>query len=376
MKFLYVAPYYYPATYWGGPIWSTKVICDGIKQRPGCEVRVLTTDAASPARADHATPAIQTYPVHFMRRIAGHSIAPGLLWGLPKALAWADVVHLTGTYNFPTLPALGLARLMGRPVVWSPRGALQATVDWDAAPRKRIKRSFERVANVMRPNASILHVTSAAEATQSTQRLGDITTALIPNCVDIPAQMPGRSDDDLLRLIYLGRLHPKKGLDLLIAAMQRLPTHVRLDIYGTGDANYLRQLRHKIGSDTRIQFRGHVEDDAKAQAFADADLFVLPSYSENFGIAVAEALAHGVPVITTTGTPWQALDHHGCGRCIALDRDDLADTIKDLSTCDLPAMGAKGRAWMMREFSASTMVDAFETLYRGMVTGHPQGITA
>lgn len=179
-----------------------------------------------------------------------------------------------------------------------------------------------------------------------------------------------------MRLLYLGRLHPKKGLDLLIAAMKTLPAHVRLDIYGAGDPAYVATLKTQIGSDSRIVLRGHVDDDRKTCAFARADIFVLPSHSENFGIAVAEALAHGVPVITTSGTPWALLDRMGCGRCITLGRDVMAAAIRDLGTADLPAMGAKGRGWMQRDFSPQAMTEAFAALYCSMAHTQDQAVPA
>lgn len=378
MKVLHVTPSFYPATWWGGPIWSTKAICDGIAALPDMTLRVLTTDAASPERGDRVTPAALPYRVHYARRIGGHSVAPGLLARLPAAIAWADVVHLTATYNMPTLPTLALANLFGRPVVWSPRGALQATAGWAQAPRRRLKHRFERLAQGLRGRKSILHVTSLAEGAQSVARLQGIATTLIPNCVSIPNIGPRqRAPGEGLRLLYLGRLHPKKGLARLFQAMTRLPDNVHLDIYGTGMAFHVtRLLQQASGLGTRVRFMGHVEGAAKRAAFANADLFVLPSHSENFGIAVAEALAHGVPVITTSATPWQDLALHGCGACIDLAQEDLADTIAQLWQSDLAAMGARGRAWMIRDFSADAMVAAFARLYRDLDPARGRKVTA
>ncbi|WP_411890140.1 glycosyltransferase [Yoonia sp. SDW83-1] len=372
MKILHVVPSFYPAVKWGGPIRSTKAICDGVAGLPGMSVRVLTTDAASPDRSDRTGPADLPYPVHYARRRAGHAIAPGLLARLPDAVAWADVVHLTATYSFPTLPTLALARAMSRPVVWSPRGALQATADWADAPRKRAKHLFERAAQALRPRDTVLHVTSTAEAAQSVARLPGIATALVPNAVDIPAlNLRPMPPDTRLRLLYLGRLHPKKGLDLLFDAMAKLPTDVVLDVYGTGAPDYTATLhRRAVQSGGRITLHGHVEGAAKAGAFAAADIFVLPSHSENFGIAVAEALAHALPVLTTTGTPWHGLDHQVCGRCIDLYRADLAAEIMDMACADLRRMGVVGRDWMRRDFSTDAMVSAFAKLYRDLAA-HP-----
>jgi glycosyltransferase involved in cell wall biosynthesis len=280
-------------------------------------------------------------------------------------MRWADVVHLTATYNFPTLPTLMIARLLGRPVVWSPRGALQATEDWDAAPRKRAKALFAQAAQALRPAQTILHTTSPAEAASSARHLPDIETTVIPNCVDIPDIPTRPPQGKALRLMYLGRLHPKKGLDLLFDAMTDLPANVALDVYGTGDADYVATLKNRTTS--RINLHGHADGAAKTRAFENADLFILPSHSENFGIAVAEALAHAVPVVTTQDTPWQGLDHHGCGRWIDLKRDDLAATITELAGSDLRQMGMNGRAWMQREFTPEAMAAAFERLYRGLL---------
>ncbi len=374
MNILHVTPSFYPATFWGGPIFSTKAICDGIAATPGFDLRVLTTDAAGPAVGDRVRRVPLPYRVDFARRIAGHSVAPGLLARLPAAMLWADVVHLTGTYSFPTLPVLALARALGKPLVWSPRGALQATQDWPDAPRIGVKHLFERVAQVLRPTDTLLHVTAGVEAAQSVARLRSIQTAMIPNCVTIPPALPRLyRPQGALRLMYLGRLHPKKGIDLLIAA---LPAQGTLDIYGTGTPAHEAALHKAAQGNPRIRFHGDVQGHAKALAFARADLFVLPSHSENFAITVAEALANGVPVLTTTGTPWQRLDVMRAGACIDLARDDLATAIALLAKGDLAAMGARGRDWMIRDFSPEAMVAAFATLYRALATGAPQMVQA
>lgn len=369
MKVLHVVPTFYPATYWGGPIWSTKAICDGIAARNDVELRVLTSDAAGPAIGVRVTPASLPYPVHYARRWAGHCIAPGLLARLPGAIHWADIVHVTGTYNMPTLPAFALARAMGKPLVWSPRGALQATQEWPDAPHQRLKRGFEHLANLLRPRDAVLHVTAGQEARASIRRLGDMARAVIPNAVDVPHAIPDRRRDGAkCRLMFLSRLHPKKGLEALFKAMPRLPAHFTLDVYGTGDASYVQalEMRAKL-SGGRIRLHGHVEGPAKTAAFAGADILVLPSHSENFGIVVAEALAHAVPVLTTQNTPWQALDRQGCGRCIDLPRSDLATEIEALAALDLAEMGQRGRDWMRRDFSTAAMVEGFDGLYRQMV---------
>lgn len=378
MKILHVTPSYYPATYWGGPIWSVKAICDGIAARPDMTVHVLTTDAAGPQVRERVQAADLPYPVDYCRRWAGHSMAPGLLARLPGAIGWADLVHLTGAYSMPTLPTLALAKLMGKPVVWSPRGALMATAGWADAPRLRLKRGVEHLAQWLRPARTTLHVTAPVEGAMSIARLPGIAQAVIPNAVEIP-KLPPRTPRKAgaTRLMYLGRIHPKKGLPLLLQALQALPASFTLDIYGTGAPAHVAevaQAARPLGN--RVRLHGHVEGAEKAAAFADADLFVLPSYSENFAIVVAEALAHGLPVLTTTGTPWRDVARHGCGRCIDLDRADLAAEIAAMADADLRAMGARGRDWMARDYAPAAMVAAFASLYSEMRAPAGQAVPA
>ena len=375
MKILHVAPSFYPATYWGGPIWSTKAICDGIAADPAFELRVLTTDAAGSRVSQRVVPAQMPYQVHYARRDMGHSGSYALLAAMPAAISWADVVHLTGTYSAPTLPCLAISRRLNRPLVWSPRGALQATQDWDAVPRRRSKRGFARLAGLLLPARTVLHVTSDAEAQASLAQMPRVRSVTIPNAIQIPDVPNRHRTGGPLRLMFLSRLHPKKGIERLLAAMPHLRDHCTLDIYGTGEASYLQTLRDQARG-LPVRFHGHVDGRAKSAAFADADIFVLPSYSENFGIAIAEALAHAVPVLTTDATPWQAVVRQGCGTIIDARHGDLVTALNEMAAMDLPTMGRRGRRWMARDFAPDAMHKAFAALYRQLADSQPAEVAA
>lgn len=379
MKILHVVPSFFPAKRWGGPIFSTLALCDWAASQPDVKVRVHSTDAAGPVRNDRIEPRqrVRTmsagYEVIYHRRIAGHAIAPGLLLALPIAIFRADIVHVTGTYSFPTLPTLALARLLRRPVVWSPRGAIQAAHEWRDAPRQRVKRLFEWTARHIAPN-TLLMVTAESEARATSARMPRMRIEVVPNSVELPpkAQLNGRKwrPAGKLRLIFLGRVHEKKGINLLIEALSQLDAYVELDVYGAGSNDYLMELLElvrRLGLNERVRFHGHVDGAGKTAAFREADLFVLPSHSENFGIAIAEALAHGVPVITTRNTPWTSLDEVGCGRCIDLSVAELVDTINKTGAGDLANMGELGRDWMAREFSPDCVNQKLLELYRNVL---------
>jgi glycosyltransferase involved in cell wall biosynthesis len=152
----------------------------------------------------------------------------------------------------------------------------------------------------------------------------------------------------------MGRIDPKKGIENLINAIMRLPSHVLLRVCGTGNEAYVRSLHalaNRINLSERIEFAGHVSGHAKAQAFVEADVCVVPSFTENFGNVVAEALAHGTPVIASVGTPWQALEERRAGKWVQNDPESLAAAVAELESADLAAMGERGRAWMRSEYS-------------------------
>jgi glycosyltransferase involved in cell wall biosynthesis len=380
MKILHITPSFYPATLWGGPIFSTKAVCDWTAQAEGFELEVITTDALAPGTRS-ALPLtnrrVRTdagYDITYFPRQFRNSISLPLLRALPQAIREADIVHVTSTYSSPVLPALGLARLLGRPVVWSPRGAIQASAEWAQTPNKLAKLWFERVAGAIAPHRMVVHVTAAPEAKATATRLPGRQLRIVPNSVEIPADMHLSSREwrpnGRLRISYLSRIHQKKGLELLFQALSYLPAVFELHVYGHGSDEYVAELKQKaqlLDIQHRVNFCGHVDGVAKREAFRRSDLFVLPSYSENFGIVVAEALAHGVPVLTTTGTPWSDVAKRNCGVVVEPTVEHIRTALLELSMCPLSEMGQRGRDWMIADFSPEAVNRQMLNLYRELV---------
>lgn len=380
MKVLHVTSDYYPATYWGGPIFSTLSLCNGIARHSDVTLRVLTTDTAGPSLRDRVEfqqfPEIYPpgYEVYFTRRRAGLDISPGLLRHLLPMVRWADVVHLTGNYHFPCLPTMLACRLLCRPLVWSPRGTLQATQEWNAVRRPGAKQIFDWIACRVVPSRSAMHVTSEMERQPSQERIPGPPTVVIPNVVEVPETLEERTwrPGGRLRLMFISRLDPKKGLENLFKAMAGLPGHVSLSVFGTGKAEYiasLEKLACDLGISARVTFHGHVSGAEKTAAFTEADVFVLPSHSENFGMAVAEALAHGVPVITSRATPWRDIERIGCGRWIDNAPQCIAEAIRQIGGLDLAEMGRRGRTFIGAEFGLQPLSDRMIAVYHGLLAG-------
>jgi glycosyltransferase involved in cell wall biosynthesis len=215
-----------------------------------------------------------------------------------------------------------------------------------------------------------LHVTSKEEAFESQQRIPNADASIVPNGVDIPNALPTKDwlPHGRLRLLYMGRLDPKKGIENLLRALKVLGDDtISLAMCGTGDESYtlsLRDLVQELDLGCCVSFRGHVDGESKWKAFMQADACVVPSYTENFGMVVAEALAHGVPVIASKGTPWSDLEKHGCGLWTDNSPSALAESIAMIRSKKLEEMGKCGRAWMQKDHGWKSVAREMFTLYQ------------
>ncbi|HTW88980.1 MAG TPA: glycosyltransferase [Candidatus Binataceae bacterium] len=359
LRVLQVVPSFWPAVRYGGPIESTLQLCRHLAAA-GSAITVLTTDSHGPgARVSVSTDdEVELAPgmrVRYYRKLMRNSVAPALIKNLARYAGAADLVHLTAVYNFPTIPTLMVCRRLKKPLVWSPRGALQ---NWPGRRRPTAKALWDRLCLKIAPAHAVVHATSAPEAESIRRALPGLNIAIVPNGItipDAPPRPPGGSET--LRLLFIGRLDPKKGLENLLAACSMLRNQdvlrFSLTIAGSGPEAYRKHLSELIQRRDladRVQMIGEVEGDDKERAFAESDVTIVPSYIENFAIVVAEALARERPVITSHGTPWAEVERVGCGLWVENSPSALSDAIRRISTMPLPQMGDRGRRWMIEQF--------------------------
>ena len=205
-----------------------------------------------------------------------------------------------------------------------------------------------------------MFVATANQEMDSIRQLGlRQAVAVIPNGVDVGLP-PCR--DALLKAVktflFLSRVHPQKGLHDLVEAWAKVRRPGwRVVIAGGGEESYRTRLDKLIrvrGLEADFEFVGYVEGTRKQACFDTADIFILPTYSENFGIAVAEALANELPVITTTGAPWQDLLEYRCGWWVEPGVKGVSDALIAAMRCDpdeLREMGRRGRRLVIEKFS-------------------------
>ena len=167
----------------------------------------------------------------------------------------------------------------------------------------------------------------------------------------------------------------KKGINYLIEAADILRDELqgyKIVVAGEGDADYVATLKQQIadkGLQDIIQLIGGIYGDKKWELFQTSDFFVLPTHSENFGLAIAESLASGTPVITTVGTPWNDLNSSNSGAWIEIGTQPLVDTLRrflSLTDEDLEAMGKNGRKLIETKYSAKVMAEEMLDVYQSM----------
>lgn len=269
-----------------------------------------------------------------------------------------DLIHLHGMWS----PLLAVGALVARrrrvPLVISPHGCLEP---W-ALGYKYHKKLFalKTYQGAILRSAS-LFIATAGQELESIRKLGlRQPIAVIPNGVDVGTPSHQDVKEGVKTILFLSRVHPKKGLlDLVEAwALVRRPGW-RIVIAGGDEGGYrttVEALVRARGLQSDFEFIGFVEGARKQACFDEADIFVLPTYSENFGIAVAEALANELPVITTTGAPWQDLVEHHCGWWVAPGVQGVSGALIEALECDpeeLRKMGQRGRQLVMDKYSWS-----------------------
>ena len=285
-----------------------------------------------------------------------------------------DLFHNHSLWMMPNVYPGMIAKKTGTPMMTSPRGTLSPWAMQSGSVVKKLfwpllqRRSIQQT--------TCFHATSIAEY-EDIRRLGfQQPIAVIPNGIDIP-ELPSKVLRDDRVLLFLGRIHPIKGLDILLPAWKVLQDQYpdwKLKIIGPDHRGYLRTVK-KLASNLgleRIEFCTPVYGEAKTKAFSDADLFVLPSYSENFGVSVAESLALGTPALVTKGAPWQGLVDNKAGFWVDGNLESLLKGLESAmghSRDKLTRLGVNGRKWMQREYSWKEINGKMVKTYDWIING-------
>jgi glycosyltransferase involved in cell wall biosynthesis len=360
----------------GGPSRTVTHLCSELAAR-GCRVQLVAgRDEGGESAWVQPSPAVQVVSVPAARRF-GIRHYPGFTDAVATALAQgqARLVHDHGIWGPTNLASFRAAQRMGLPYVLSPRGMLEPWALRYKAGKKRL--AWLAYQRRIVHGAAALVATAAQECQNIKALVPHLPVAVIPNGVAWPAEPVCHGQRAQRALLYLSRVHPKKNVLGLIRAWQRtcaLPgrSDWSLCIAGPDELGHTAEaqaLVASLGLAERVRFIGSVSEADKPAVFGGTDLFVLPSFSENFGVAVAEALAYGIPAIATTGCPWQGLQQHRCGWWVGPDDDSLAHALAEATAAPaevLREMGLRGRDYAAATFAwpgiASMMTQFYEWL--------------
>lgn len=350
-----------------GPSYSVPRLCQALAAR-GHEVELSCIAAREPIPDVHLD-LHPDWPI--LKRF---EVSTSLARALRRKADEVDIVHNHSLWSMVNV-ASGLV-VPGRhaKLVTSPRGTLSP---WALSRTRKLKQVLKPLQWRALERADLLHATSEMEHDEIRALGLAVPIAIVPNGIDIPERAGAGLNRGSRTALFLSRIHPKKGIDRLLMAWQQLQdTHPewRLSIVGRGEPAHVEdvlKLAHSLKLE-RVDFPGPLYGGNKADAYFSSDLFVFPTHSENFGMVVAEALAHGCPVIASRGTPWTGLEREACGWWVGHDVETLAATIDAamrLPRTQLQAMGERGRAWMLRDFSWESVAERMDAAYAWLLSG-------
>jgi glycosyltransferase involved in cell wall biosynthesis len=316
-------------------------------------------------------------------------------WGtsLPLALALrrkvpaSDLVHIHSLYLFHDLVAGHWCRRFAVPYLMRPHGTLDPFIYRRHRRRKRLMEHLFEHRNIRQ--AAALHFTTAAEAKLAAPFTFQTPSLVVPLGINFedfavlpePGEFRRRYPDigDRPLILFFGRINFKKGLDILaqaFGAVARRRPDVHLVIAGPDNEGWGARVRTWLGEQgvlDRTTFTGMLLGPEKLAVLRDASLFVLPSYSENFGLAVVEAMAAGLPVIISDQVNiWREVHEFGAGKIIPCDPDPLAHVIMELLEDPVLAknIGQRGIALVRARYQWENIAKLLEVAYSNILANH------
>ena len=290
-----------------------------------------------------------------------------------------DLFHIHALWQYTSHISSKFAFKNSIPYIISPKGMLEP---WSLNTSNYAKKlALKLYQQKDLEKATCIHATSEMES-QNIRNLGlNNPIAVIPHCIDLStiSLRERKLEKDKYKILFLSRIHPKKGIELLIDAYADLASTLRynwqVQIVGNGNANYIKALMHRIkkrGLENEIKISDPQFGSDKLKTLQEADVFVLPTYSENFGVVIAEALSCGIPVITTKGTPWEELNTYNAGWWIDIGVNPLVDALSkalELTDEERIQMGRNGRKLIEQKYSVETVTEKMIKLYKWILEG-------
>lgn len=347
----------------GGPTQSTDRTVRGLRDA-GVDAQVLTYDANPGDHLINRANYIHVVPQPKERRFGYSS-------GYKDSLrnSNCDLYHIQGLWQYPAYITAKTARRKTKPYVITLRGMLYPQALENSATLKKIFLKLFQYRDLMQ--AACIHTTCEEEMIHLRDMGITAPVAIIPNPINYTQGKTDYVPSDKIRVGFLGRLHKRKNVDRLLCAWADLGNQTpncELVIIGGGEDMYMDFLRNEVArlSLDNVLFTGFLSGQAKQQALGSLSYLAVPSDFENFGNIITEALAIGVPVIASKGTPWQELNKYDCGWWIDNDIDTLTDTLQKaiaLPETMRKEMGERGKKLIEENYTVEIVASKMKMVY-------------
>jgi glycosyltransferase involved in cell wall biosynthesis len=371
MKILHLIPTYKPAYVYGGPIISVSNLCE-TQAKAGHQVAMITTTANGTKELDVEIGKPQMVDgvevTYHARWTKDHSqFSPGLLMQLWRDCKKYEVVHIHSWWNISVILSVVVCWLRGVKPILSLRGMLSGfSFDNNNASPKKI---FHRFLGKPLLQTTRLHFTAEAEKMNSPELGAD--GFILPNIVNTAnGQVFENKKNDVFTLVTLSRLHPVKNIESLFEAIAKLPFDVRIKLIGDGEVEYvdsLKKLASQLNIQNKIEWMGSLYDAEKFACMASADLFVQPSFTENFANAVIENLSVGTPVLVSekVGLAQYVLENN-LGWTCGTNANSIAKVVEDIfyKKEELINIRKIAPAIIKRDFSPKVVAEKYVDEYK------------
>lgn len=372
MKILQVVPSYKPAYVYGGPIESVAKLCEGLAAA-GHTVDVYTTTANGttelPVEPNKKVMVDGVSVTYFKRITKDHThISPALWQQLYKNCRDYDIVHIQSWWNILVIVAAVICHLRKVKVVISPRGMLSEYIL--TATNSKAKQLIHSIAGRKALAKSYFHATSQIEYEECRKLIPGWQGFLLPNILTLPPIPICKEKNEVFTMLFLSRIHPKKGIEFLLEALSLTSVPMKLRIAGSGEEDYIRKLQQQtaaLGIADKVEWIGWKNREEKFTELMKADLFVLVSHNENFANVVIEALHVGTPVLVSEQVGLaQFVEEKQMGWVIALDARAIAGKLEMIQAAqtERARIQEHSRALIQRIFSEEVLIKQYLQHYQ------------
>lgn len=385
MKLSVIIPSFYPAVVYGGPIFTSLHTAEELAKL-GIEVRVSTTNANMTERLDVDTnrwcKISNNFFVKYYNETLVNKFSFALFLGLWKDIKDADIVHVQGLFSYPVPIALMYAKFFKKNILLTPHGTLGK---WCLASGSRFKSLWLKWLIEPFNSTTVWHATAEMEKMEILSVFPSANVQVVangihlhefekPNTLSVTAFMQKFANRTLATekiIISMGRLQKKKGFDILIDSFVKVLVkypNAKLLIAGQDEGekeNLTKQIIEKNLMD-KVFLVGQVSGQDKVDFLANADLFVLPSHNENFGIVFTESLAAGTPIVASTNTPWSEVEEAHCGKWVNNSVSETANAIMDMLKKDRELMHVNAKR-LAEKYDWKNIALQFKEVFEKMI---------